>query len=54
MTDRESIFAYTKDLFRRIEPYRNRFMFSASCNTAIDTPWETIKLFKEAWEEYGS
>ncbi|MFP4268201.1 MAG: uroporphyrinogen decarboxylase family protein [Spirochaetaceae bacterium] len=54
MEDRESIFAYTKDLFRRMEPYRNRFMFSASCNTAIDTPWETIKLFKEAWEEYGT
>jgi hypothetical protein len=54
LRDKKSIFAYTEELFKRIHPYRNRFLFSASCNTAIDTPWETIKRFKEAWEEFGT
>ncbi len=44
--------AYVKKLFTQLKPYRNRFMFSASCNTSIDTPWNTIKYFRDAWQEY--
>ena len=50
-TDSE-INAYVKKLFTQMRPYRNRFMFSASCNTAVNTPWETIKYFRDAWLEY--
>ena len=52
LSGREQIFAYVKDLFTRMRPYRHRFMFSASCNTSIDTSWETLLLFRDAWDEY--
>lgn len=51
MTRRE-ISAYVKKLFTGLIPYRNRFIFSASCNTAVNTPWQTIKHFRDAWLEY--
>ena len=44
--------AYVKKLFTRLKPYKNRFMFSASCNTAVNTPWETIRFFRDAWLKY--
>jgi len=44
--------AYVKKLFTQMKPYRNRFMLSASCNTAVNTPWENIKFFRDAWLEY--
>jgi len=50
---RGDIFNYVEDLFNRMRPYRNRFMLSASCNTPINTSWETIKYFRDAWLEYG-
>ncbi len=49
---RQEIFHYVEDLFSRMRPYKNRFIFSASCNTAIDAGWETIKNFRDAWLEY--
>jgi hypothetical protein len=49
---RDEIFGYVENLFRKMVPYKNRFIFAASCNTAIDTSWETIKLFRDAWLEY--
>lgn len=49
----KEVFAYTKDLLDRMEPYANRFMLSASCNTSIETSWDTIKRFRDAWLEYG-
>jgi uroporphyrinogen-III decarboxylase len=52
LKSREAVFSYVKNLFERMKPYRNRFMFSASCNTPIDTKWETIKHFRDAWFEY--
>lgn len=52
LKSKEAVFAYVKDLFERMKPYKNRFMFSASCNTPIDTKWETIKYFRDAWIEY--
>ncbi len=49
---REAIFNYTEELFRKMLPYKNRFIFSSSCNTSIDTSWETIKNFRDAWLQY--
>lgn len=49
---KEEVFAYVKSLFERMRPYENRFMFSASCNTPIDTNWDTIKHFRDAWMKY--
>ncbi|MBD3384645.1 hypothetical protein GF407_06925 [candidate division KSB1 bacterium] len=54
LTEKKEIFDYVKNLFDRVRPYSNRFIFSASCNTAIDTSWETIKHFRDAWSEYNS
>ena len=48
------IFTYIEDLFDRMRPYRHRFMLSASCNTPIDTPWNAIQHFRDAWLAYGS
>lgn len=52
LKSKQEIFAYVRNLFERMKPYKNRFMFSASCNTPIDTKWETIKHFRDAWLEY--
>jgi uroporphyrinogen-III decarboxylase len=52
LKSREEVFSYVKNLFHKMTPYKNRFMFSASCNTPIDTKWETIKNFRDAWLEY--
>ncbi len=49
---RQEVFNYVKDLFMRMRPYKDRFIFAASCNTSIDTEWKTIKHFKDAWQEY--
>ncbi len=46
---REAVFSYVEKLFRRMAPYKNRFIFSASCNTSIDTSWDTIKHFRDSW-----
>ena len=48
---RDEVRRYVDDLFGRIEPYTHRFMFSASCNTSIRTPWEVIVWFCDAWRE---
>ena len=52
LKSKEEVFAYVRNLFNKMRPYQNRFMLSASCNTSIDTKWETIKLFRDAWLEY--
>jgi uroporphyrinogen-III decarboxylase len=49
---REEVFAFVKDLFTKLLPYNNRFIFSSSCNTAIDTSWDTILHFRDAWLRY--
>ena len=49
---RQEIFAYVKNLFKELKPYKNRFIFSASCNTPINARWESIKNFRDAWMEY--
>ena len=49
---REEVFNYVETLFGKLKPYINRFIFSSSCNTAINTSWETIKNFRDAWLEY--
>ena len=49
----KQVYAYMEELLKRMTPYRNRFILSASCNTAIETPWETLEHFRKAWEELG-
>ncbi len=50
---RKQVFDYVNDLFRRMEPFRHRFVFSSSCNTAINTSWDNIKYFHDAWLEFN-
>ena len=50
---RDEVRRYLEDLFRRLAPYRRRFMLSASCNTSIGTPWPVIEWFRDAWREFG-
>jgi hypothetical protein len=52
LKSKQSVFEYVEKLFEKMRPYKNRFMFSASCNTPIDTKWDTIKNFRDAWVEY--
>jgi uroporphyrinogen-III decarboxylase len=52
LKSKDEVFRYVSGLFKKMKPYKNRFMFSASCNTAIDTKWDTIKHFRDAWLEY--
>jgi uroporphyrinogen-III decarboxylase len=48
---RAEVFKYVEGLFARLQPYAHRFMLSASCNTAIDARWETLRDFCDAWRE---
>jgi len=50
---RDDVFRYVEDLFARMRPYANRFVFSASCNTPIDAKWETLLQFRDAWRVLG-
>ncbi len=43
---------YVEDLFRRLRPHAHRFVFAASCNTSIRTPWKVIQWFRDAWKEF--
>ncbi len=52
LTTKEAVFDYVKNLFERMKPYKNRFIFAASCNTPFDAKWETIEHFRDAWLEY--
>jgi hypothetical protein len=49
---KKEIFQYVGTLFKNMLPYKSRFIFSSSCNTAIDTSWETIIHFRDAWLKY--
>lgn len=52
LKSREAVFSYVEELFRKMAPYKNRFIFSASCNTSIDTSWDTIKHFRDSWLQF--
>ncbi len=49
LKSRDEIFTYVERLFKKMLPYKNRFIFSSSCNTSIDTSWDTLKNFRDAW-----
>jgi hypothetical protein len=49
---KKEVFNYVENLFTRMKPYKNRFIFSSSCNTAINAQWDTIKHFRDAWLEF--
>lgn len=46
---RQQVQDYLGGLLEKMKPYRHRFILSASCNTAIDAPWETLVHFRDAW-----
>lgn len=46
---RQAVFDYVGRLFERLRPYRHRFVFASSCNTAITASWETLVNFRDAW-----
>jgi hypothetical protein len=50
----DQVYTYMENLLDRMKPYRNRFILSASCNTAIETSWEVIETFRRAWKDLGS
>ncbi len=50
---RDEVRRYVAGLLARMDPWRHRFMLSASCNTSIRTPWETLVWFRDAWRECG-
>ncbi len=49
---KDDVFKYVEALFRKMIPYKNRFIFSSSCNTSIDTSWDTIRYFRDAWLKF--
>lgn len=49
--EREQVFEYVGNLLERLKPYTHRFMLAASCNTAIETRYGTIKDFCDAWRK---
>jgi hypothetical protein len=49
LKSRQEVFDYVGPLFARMRPYRHRFMFASSCNTAISAAWETLVHFRDAW-----
>jgi hypothetical protein len=51
--NRDEVRRYAENLLRRLNPYRHRFMLSASCNTSISTPWKVLEWFRDAWRELG-
>jgi hypothetical protein len=53
LSSRDDIFKYVEQLFTKMLPFKKRFIFSSSCNTSIDTTWETIKNFRDAWLEFS-
>jgi hypothetical protein len=50
---RDEVYRYVEDLFRRMRPYAERFVLSASCATAYNAPWETLCHFRDAWRQFG-
>lgn len=49
----DEVRCYVADLLTRLQPYRHRFMLSASCNTSIRTPWQVLQWFRDAWKEFA-
>ena len=49
---KKEVFEYVEKLFGIMRPYKNRFIFSSSCNTSIDTSWDTIRHFRDAWMHF--
>lgn len=49
----DEVLRYLETLFARLRPYQHRFLLSASCNTSIRTPWQTLLWFRDAHRELG-
>jgi uroporphyrinogen-III decarboxylase len=53
LATRDAVFEYVQKLFSEMRPFRNRFVFSASCNTPINARWEQIIWFRDAWRKFA-
>jgi len=51
MKSDDEVRAFYRDYFQRAG--RERFIFGSACNTAINTPWERIKLARDLCREWG-
>ena len=50
---RDDVRRYVEGLFRRMRPFRHRFVLAGSCNTSIRMSWDMIVWFRDAWREFG-
>lgn len=50
----DAVRRYLEGLFRKLEPYRHRFILSSSCSTSIKTPWRSLVWFRDAWHELAA
>ncbi|MFH1615812.1 MAG: hypothetical protein ABIG61_12115 [Planctomycetota bacterium] len=51
--DRQRLRAYYEDIFEKMRPF-DRWIFAASCQTAIHTTWEQIKFVRDMVRELGT
>jgi len=51
LATRDAVYQYVGNLFSRLRPFTHRFVFAASCNTAITATWEQLVWFRDAWRD---
>ncbi len=51
LATQQEVSAYVRELLERMKPFAHRFMLSASCNTPYTASWETIRHFRDVWQE---
>jgi hypothetical protein len=51
-TSQEDADNYVGTLFDSLKPFRNRFLFSASCNVPINVTWDAIRYTHDAWKKF--
>jgi hypothetical protein len=52
-TSQEDADLYVRTLFESVRSFRNRFIFSASCNVPINVTWDSICYTNDAWKKYA-
>lgn len=53
LRSKDEVYGYLSGLFDSLRPHASRFVLSAGCNTSVDTSWDVIRWFRDAWLEYG-
>ncbi len=54
LRSRAAVFDYVGSLCRRMQPFANRFILSASCATPYTASWPRLLDFRDAWREHGT